>query len=258
MARMRSEIRMKDSSTKSYELAHSRQETELLKRQLANQEARLSSQVPSVNQEVATLQAQVRQLKGEASELKAKESCRSQAPLALENNSIGHGGGVSSSSAIEGAGDERFAKLVQKIEDWKSDNVIVIKSLEESHNAEHERIRSELNDMEARKDKYKSYFNQLEVHLNEEEEACRAESEAFEKVRNEYNEQVKELSELENKSPTRVCRKKFEKAIIPPWPKVEKVQVWKSLVIQNVCVASGTIVKRGRIGSGLLWNPNLI
>ncbi|CAL1157152.1 unnamed protein product, partial [Cladocopium goreaui] len=89
MARMRSEIRMKDSSTKSYELAHSRQETELLKRQLANQEARLSSQVPSVNQEVATLQAQVRQLKGEASELKAKESCRSQAPLALENNSIG-------------------------------------------------------------------------------------------------------------------------------------------------------------------------
>ena len=112
-----------------------------------------------------------------------------------------------SSSAIEGAGDERFAKLVQEIEDWKSDSIIVIKSLEESHNAEHERIRNELNDMEARKDKYKSYFNQLEVHLNEEEEACRAESEAFEKVRNEYNEQVKELSELENKSPTRVCRK---------------------------------------------------
>ena len=74
--------------------------------------------------------------------------------------------------------------------------------------------------------------------MSEEEATCQAESEAYEKIRNEYNEQVKELNDLESKS-SRVSRKEFEKVTVPPWPNVEEVQVWKSLVIQNVCIASG-------------------
>ena len=74
--------------------------------------------------------------------------------------------------------------------------------------------------------------------MTEEEATCQAESEAYEKIRKEYNEQVKELNDLESKS-SRVSRKEFEKVSVPPWPKVEEVQVWKSLVIQNVCIASG-------------------
>ena len=47
--------------------------------------------------------------------------------------------------------------------------------------------------MEERQDHYKNNFSQAEDRANDEEQEYRAEAEAFEKLRNEYNLNVKEL-----------------------------------------------------------------
>ena len=51
--------------------------------------------------------------------------------------------------------------------------------------------------MEDRKDHYKNSFSQAEDRAHDEEQEYRAEAEAFEKLRNEYNTKVKELEALE-------------------------------------------------------------
>ena len=38
---------------------------------------------------------------------------------------------------------------------------------------------------------------------------------------------------------TRISRKEHEKVIVKPWPKCEDLDVWRSNVVQAVCVASG-------------------
>ena len=51
--------------------------------------------------------------------------------------------------------------------------------------------------MKQEKDHYKNNFSQAEDPANDEEQGYRAEAEAFEKLRNEYNLNVKELEILE-------------------------------------------------------------
>eukprot|EP00435_Cladocopium_sp_Y103_P001820 s2232_g1.t1 len=233
------ELRIKDGSIKNYEfnLAQSRREVDLLKRQLMTSESQLSLQRPEMNTEVATLQAQVRQLKGEASELVAKGSVMSSQMSIADKDDKDKG------AILVGHGDhgdnERMRRLIQELDDLKKERTQIIENQEETHVVELQKIRDELSEMEMKKDKYKSYYTQLDEHMSEEEATCKAASDAYEKIRNEYNEQVKELNELENSKSSRVSRKEFEKVTVPPWPKVEEIQVWKSLVIQNVCIASG-------------------
>eukprot|EP00435_Cladocopium_sp_Y103_P059805 s184_g21.t1 len=239
LSRLKGELRIKDSSIKNYEfnLTQSRRETDVLRRQLLTSESQLSLQRPEMNSEVATLQAQVRQLKGEASELAAKGASDIHR-LSITDKDIKDKGASSDVSDSHGDND-KIKRFIQELDDVKKEKIKSVESLEESHVIELRKVRDELSEMEVKKDKYKSYYTQLDEHMSEEEATCKAESEAYEKITNEYNEQVKELNELESNKSSRVSRKEFEKVTVPPWPKVEENQVWKSLVIQNFCIASG-------------------
>ena len=63
-------------------------------------------------------------------------------------------------------------------------------------NEEVRALRDDLKKMEERKDHYKNNFSQAEDRANDEEQEYRAEAEAFEKLRNEYNTNVIELENL--------------------------------------------------------------
>eukprot|EP00435_Cladocopium_sp_Y103_P056958 s1130_g19.t1 len=177
-------------------------------------ESKLSLQNPEMNQEIATFPAQVRHFKGEASELVAKGPA-SSAQLSKTDKDSKVAGVVSNGQGSSGS-DDKINKLIHELEDQKKERTMIVKSLEESHVVELKKIRDELTEMETKKDKYKSYCTQLDERITEEEAACTAESEAYEKIRNKYKEQVKELNELENKSSSRVSGKEFEKVTVPP------------------------------------------
>eukprot|EP00435_Cladocopium_sp_Y103_P008551 s5200_g2.t1 len=175
-----------------------------------------------MNSEIATLQAQVRHLKGEASELTAKGLVTS-GRLSLTDKEDKDKGVPAFGSGNHGE-SERIKQLIQELDDMKNEKVKLVENYEETHVAELRKVRDELSEMEMKKDKYKSYYTQLDEHMTEEEAVRKAESEAYEKIRNEYNEQVKELNELENNKSSRVSRKEFAKVTVPPWPKVEEIQ----------------------------------
>ena len=100
--------------------------------------------------------------------------------------------------------------------------------------------------MEERKDYYKNNFSQAEDRANDEEQEYRAEAEAFEKLRNEYNTNVVELENLEkDKARSSVSQREAEKITLQPWPKTTELSSWKGSVIHEVCVASGVIGKHG-------------
>ena len=68
----------------------------------------------------------------------------------------------------------------------------------------------------------------------------RAEAEAFEKLRNEYNTNVMELENLEkDKSKPSISQRESEKITLQPWPKTTELSAWKGSVVHEVCVASG-------------------
>ena len=81
---------------------------------------------------------------------------------------------------------EKCAKLRSEMEEMKQEK-----------NEEVQLLKDELQKMEERKDHYKNNFSQAEDRANDEEQEYRAEAEAFEKLRNEYNLNVKELEILE-------------------------------------------------------------
>ena len=81
---------------------------------------------------------------------------------------------------------------------------------------------------------------QAEDRANDEEQELRAEAEAFEKLRNEYNANVIELENLEkDKSKSSVSLREAEKINLQPWPKTTELSSWKGSVVHEVCVASG-------------------
>ena len=125
--------------------------------------------------------------------------------------------------------EEKCAKLKAELEEMKQEKNVEVRNLQD-----------ELKKMEDRKDYYKNNFSQAEDRANDEEQEYRAEAEAFEKLRNEYNTNVKELENLEkDKSKSSVSLREAEKINLQPWPKTTELSSWKGSVVHEVCVASG-------------------
>eukprot|EP00435_Cladocopium_sp_Y103_P058093 s114_g20.t1 len=101
-------------------------------------------------------------------------------------NSDGKGTGASFGGHGDSGSDDRIEKLklLQELGNKQEERIMIVESLEDSHIAELKKIRDELTEMEAKKDKYKSYYTQLDEHIPEEEATCKAESEAYERIRN--------------------------------------------------------------------------
>ena len=125
--------------------------------------------------------------------------------------------------------EEKCAKLKAELDEMKQEK-----------NNEVRNLQDELKKMEDRKDYYKNNFSQAEDRANDEEQEYRAEAEAFEKLRNEYNTNVKELENLErDRSKSSVSLREAEKINLQPWPKTTELSSWKGSVVHEVCVASG-------------------
>ena len=125
--------------------------------------------------------------------------------------------------------EEKCAKLKAELEEMKQEKNVEVRNLQD-----------ELKKMEDRKDYYKNNFSQAEDRANDEEQEYRVEAEAFEKLRNEYNTNVKELENLEkDRSKSSVSLREAEKINLQPWPKTTELSSWKGSVVHEVCVASG-------------------
>ena len=115
-----------------------------------------------------------------------------------------------------------------------------VTEMKQEKNEEVRRLKDELQKMEERKNHFKNNFSQAEDRANDEEQEYRAEAEAFEKLRNEYNLNVKELEILErDSSKSTVSLREAEKINLQPWPKTTELSAWKGGVVLEVCVASG-------------------
>ena len=137
--------------------------------------------------------------------------------------------GYPSSAMPRNECEEKCAKLKAELDEMKQEK-----------NAEVRNLQDELRKMEDRKDYYKNNFSQAEDRANDEEQEYRAEAEAFEKLRNEYNTNVKELENLEkDRSKSSVSLREAEKINLQPWPKTTELSSWKGSVVHEVCVASG-------------------
>ena len=125
--------------------------------------------------------------------------------------------------------EEKCAKLKAELDEMKQEKNVEVRNLQD-----------ELRKMEDRKDYYKNNFSQAEDRANDEEQEYRAEAEAFEKLRNEYNTNVKELENLEkDRSKSSVSLREAEKINLQPWPKTTELSSWKGSVVHEVFVASG-------------------
>ena len=137
--------------------------------------------------------------------------------------------GTSNNAMPRSECEEKCARLKAELEEMKQEK-----------NEEVRGLRDELKKMEDQKDYYKNNFSQAEDRANDEEQEYRAEAEAFEKLRNEYNTNVKELENLEkDKSKSSVSLREAEKINLQPWPKTTELSSWKGSVLHEVCVASG-------------------
>ena len=113
--------------------------------------------------------------------------------------------------------EEKCAKLRAEMEEMKREK-----------NEEVRRLQDDLKKMEDRKDHYKNSFSQAEDRAHDEEQEYRAEAEAFEKLRNEYDTNVRELEALEkDKSKSSVSLRVSEKLNLQPWPKTTELASWK-------------------------------
>ena len=113
--------------------------------------------------------------------------------------------------------EEKCAKLKAELEEMKQEKKSEVNAL-----------RDELKKMEERKDHYKNNFSQAEDRANDEEQEFRAEAEAFEKLRNEYNTNVIELENLEkDKSKSSISQREAEKINLQPWPKTTELSSWE-------------------------------
>ena len=137
--------------------------------------------------------------------------------------------GYPSSAMPRNGCEEKCAKLKAELDEIKQEKNVEVRNLQD-----------ELKKMEDRKDYYKNNFSQAEDRANDEEQEYRAEAEAFEKLRNEYNTNVKELENLErDRSKSSVSLREAEKISLQPWPKTTELSSWKGSVVHEVCVASG-------------------
>ena len=137
--------------------------------------------------------------------------------------------GQSGNAAPRDQCEEKCARLRAEMEEMKR-----------KKNEEVQRLQDDLKRAGDRRDHYKNCFSQAEDHAYDVEQEYRAEAEAFEKLRNEYNTNIKELEALEkDKSKSSVSLRESEKLNLQPWPKTTELASWKGSVIHEVCVASG-------------------
>ena len=146
--------------------------------------------------------------------------------------------GSSSSAYARNECEEKCAKLKAELEEMKQEKKSEVQAL-----------RDDLKKMEERKDYYKNNFSQAEDRANDEEQELRAEAEAFEKLRNEYNANVIELENLEkDKSRSSISLREAEKISLQPWPKTTELSSWKGSVVHEVCVACTVSCRSTRLG----------
>ena len=135
----------------------------------------------------------------------------------------------SSQAAPRDQCEEKCARLKAEMDEMKR-----------KKDEEFQRLHDDLKKVEDRKDHYKNCFSQAEDHAYDVEQEYRAEAEAFEKLRNEYYTNIKELEVLEkDKSRSSVSLRKSEKLTLQPWPRTTELAAWKGSVIREVCLASG-------------------
>ena len=101
-----------------------------------------------------------------------------------------------------------------------------------SDSAEINKLRRELEDMEARKEVYKDWLKQSEMYAGEEEEESQ-------RLKQEFAETKAEASSSTTSSHKREKVREADKVSIPPWPSVAGLKSWKSRVITNIFVACG-------------------
>ena len=106
-----------------------------------------------------------------------------------------------------------------------------------------------LQKMEERKDHYKNNFSQAEDRANDEEQGYRAEAEAFEKLRNEYNLNVKELEILE--------RDKSKPSVPLRESRLLSYQHGKEVLFMKYALQAGIVTMMiGKLGYHLVWKTN--
>ena len=123
--------------------------------------------------------------------------------------------GTSNNAMSRNECEEKCAKLKAELDEMKQEKNVEVRNLQD-----------ELKKMEDRKDYYKNNFSQAEDRANDEEQEYRAEAEAFEKLRNEYNTNVVELENLEkDKARSSVSQREAEKITLQPWPKTTELSI---------------------------------
>ena len=125
--------------------------------------------------------------------------------------------------------EEKCARLKAELEEMKQEKNVEIRNL-----------RDELKKMEDRKEYYKNNFSQAEDRANDEEQEYRAEAEAFEKLRNEYNTNVVEFENLEkDKAKSSVSQREAEKITLQSWPKTTE-----TFILEGKCHSWSLCCKR--------------
>ena len=183
------------------------------------------SHLTEMHQIVNERQTEVEEMSKTITALKLENQAASSSMQNLQL--VQHGSG--SSAYPRNECEEKCAKLKAELEEMKQEKKTEVQAL-----------RDDLKKMEERKDYYKNSFSQAEDRANDEEQELRAEAEAFETLRNEYNANVIELENLEkDKSRSSVSLREAERISLQPWPKTTELSSWKGSVVHEVCVASG-------------------
>ena len=119
--------------------------------------------------------------------------------------------------------------------------------------AEIARLRRDLEDMEARKERYKDWWKQSEDYANEEQEESQ-------RLRSEFNESKAEASSSTTSSHKGEKLREADKIVVPPWPSVAGLKAWKTRVITNLFVACGDRDQKAWgdwISEAMIDNPDM-
>ena len=119
--------------------------------------------------------------------------------------------------------------------------------------AEIARLRRDLEDMEARKERYKDWWRQSEDYANEEQEESQ-------RLKSEYIESKAEASSSTSSHKGEKLRE-ADKIVIPAWPSVVGLKIWKTRVITNLFVACGDRDQKAWgdwISEAMVDNPDMV
>jgi len=134
---------------------------------------------------------------------------------------------------LKAESQEGYDELAQ--EKFKAESTTAIDVQRHEAAAAKAELVSELADANKRRDddakklkeelKYmEDHFSQAEDRANDEEHEYQAEADAFERLRIEYNKNVKEAEDLEREE---LSRREQEKILLAAWPKFTETSEWK-------------------------------